>query len=582
MQAMAETDQKRLGDYMASLRRHWIAFLLTFLVVVALSVVYLMYAPKTYESTAAVLVTPTTTNAASAVDKTGTTSAASTTINLDTEAQLVTASTTLDAVAQKLHLSATDEANLINQVSVTVPPSTEILDIAYDASTPGAAQAGAKAFAEAYLAQRATGAQNMLTDGEKALQSQIDPLNAQLQQLVQAAAGLSPTSVDASRNFAQQTAVNSQLTNLQGQLAQLKATQVTPGEIVSQAALPTDPSNPNTLITLAAGVVLGLLAGIGAAAWRSRRDDRVRSGEDMYRQTRVPALAVLPSAVGSDIHSPLSADGRGYARLRNLVTTGLAATPHKVLLVAGVERASGPVAANLAVALARADEQVFLVCGDVFRSTAADLLGKEPAEGLAEVLSGDRAVEDVVRSPEGLPNLKVLAPGGDAARADALLQTRTPRRLIDQLIATGAYIVLEAPPTRESADAQTLAHVASLAVLVVDPGHTGAQDILDACAQLESVHTPVLGAVLARFGRGASSARSTRRTPEPALKVPSETVPTETVPARGSSLTGRKQAAEDAVPSVPAHKDTVSLPLPVSTSSRPALVPPTSRDDAGR
>src|SRR3954454_13669260 len=564
MQAAEDTEQKRLGDYLASLRRHWLAFIFCALVVTALALAYLSFAPRSYQSTAAVLVTAPTSNGSS-VDKTGTSTS---TINLDTEAQLVTPPPTLDGVAKALHLSAADAAATVDNVSVTVPPSTEILDIAYTESTPQAAQKGALAYANSYLAQRGASAQANLTAAEKALQSQIDPLNAQLAQLVQPAKGRTPTSVAASRNFAQQTTINNQLSGLTAQLNELKATTVTPGEIVTQPALPTDPSSPNKLITLAAGLVLALLAGVAGAAFRNRSDDRVRNADDLFRRTRLPVLAVMSSPVTDGaLVSPFSADGRGYARLRNLVTTGLEAAGERVLLVAGVERSSGPVVANLVASLARADEQVYLVCGDVFGTTARTLLDEEPAEGLAEVLAGERTVDEVVRSPADLPNLHVLPPGRDPQRADALLQTRTPRKLIDELLATGAYVVLDAPPTKESPDAQTLAHVARLAVIVVAPGTTKAQDALDAVAQLEAVHTSVLGAVVARYGRAsASSARPKADAKAMTAPRPEPEAPEVVVPPAAPDEPQASPAATTQIPAV--GSQTIEIPALGATSGR--------------
>jgi Mrp family chromosome partitioning ATPase len=210
------------------------------------------------------------------------------------------------------------------------------------------------------------------------------------------------------------------------------------------------------------------------------------------------------------ILQPLSADGRGYARLRNLVTTSLEES-RRVVLVAGVRRGGGPVAANLAASLARAGEDVVLVSADVFGDTAAALVPGAPSAGLAEVLAGEQPVESVLRRLPGLPGLRILGPGLDVDRADALLQTRSPRKLVDRLLESASYVVIEAPPTTDGPSAQTLANVAELAVLVVESGPTRAREVVDACAQLESMGTPVLGAVIARFGRNSDA--DARRAP---------------------------------------------------------------------
>jgi Mrp family chromosome partitioning ATPase len=174
-----------------------------------------------------------------------------------------------------------------------------------------------------------------------------------------------------------------------------------------------------------------------------------------------------------------------------------------VVVVAGVRHGGGPVAANLAVSLARAGEQVFLVCADVFGGTTAALLGSQPRAGLGEVLAGEIDATTASSTVAGIPHLRVLGAGRDPDRADALLQTRSPRKLIEELLATASYVVIEAPATADSPDAQTLANVAELAVIVVELGQTGAGEVLDACAQFESMGTPVLGAVVARYGKDA-------------------------------------------------------------------------------
>jgi Mrp family chromosome partitioning ATPase len=631
MQDAGDVSQKRLGDYFVLLRRQWLAVLICLLLGVGLAIAYMQLAPREYRSTTSVLVTDTTPSSGGAADRTST-------INLDTEAQLVTSTETVAAAAKTLGVTGDAVSDLGGNVGVSVPPNTDILDITYTGGTARDAQRGSLAFAQAYLAQRQQTAQASLDAQQKALQTQIDALNTQLQTVIQSGAGLPANSPQANRVNDQAAALNNQLTSLGNAQNQLKATTVTPGQIVTQPQLPTSPSSPNKLIALTAGVVLGLLAGIGVAALRHRADDLIRTPDDLFRRTRVPVATVLSTRLHAGevaLLPPLSADGRGYARLRNLVTTSLEEAARRVVLVAGVRRGSGPVAANLAASLARAGEEVYLVCGDVFGSTATAVLGDEPAEGLGEVLAGEREVEGVVRRLPAIPGLRIIGPGRDADRADALLQTRSPRRLIDELLDSGAYVVLEAPPTRDSPDAQTLANVAELAVLVVEAGDTSAHDVLDACAQLESVHTAVLGAVIARYGRDSTVERRTgevAEAEEPGPDAPDEGSGTGADDAAGQSPdavdadaeTAEDQDAGERVPSG-ASASGAATPIPqssvpqsggttpgvaatqeipaigsgsahlrgdgqehrpgddvVPTTTRPALVPPTTRGPAPR
>lgn len=487
-----------MSDYLIPLRRHWLAMLLCLLLGLGLSFAYLQLAPRKYTADAFVLVTGIPSDdASSTTTKPGQ-------INLDTEAQLVTSTQTADQVAKALKVSAATAATMQSNVSVTVPPNTEILDITYVDSTPNGAVKGALAFANAYLAQRAATAQAYLAAQDKALQAQIAALNAQLTPLVTAAATLSPTSEERARTDAQINSLDTQLASVTNQDNQVKTTNVQPGQIVTHPTTPTSPSSPKTLIALAAGLVLGLLLGVGVATIRHRADNRIRTPEDLFKKTHVPVATVLatrPTLGTVTLLPAMSGDGRGFARLRNLVTTALEEDGSNVALVAGVRHGGGQVAANLAAALAGAGEEVVLVCADVYASTAEDLLGGSRGPGLAEVVAGQASLETALRRPAGVPGLRVLGPGLDPEVAEASVQTTGARRVVEQLAGRAAYVVVEVPATATSPDAQTLAHVAALSVLVVEQGEATARDVVDACALLDSMHAPVLGGVLVHYRR---------------------------------------------------------------------------------
>ena len=499
MQSGTSASTMRLGDYVGLLRRQWLPVLLCLLLGVGAALAYTEFAPKEYRSQTSVLVTPTSPDAAT--DRSGA-------INLDTEAQLVTSTKT---VADATALLAEDGVTVNDprgRVNVSVPPNTEILDITFVGDTAEQAQLGARAFAQAYLDQREATAQALLEAEDAALQTRYDTVLKQRDESIRYGRTLAADSPDAARNERLVQTLNDQLANIQSAQNRIAAENPTPGRVVTDAPLPQSPSSPDLFIALGAGILLGLVAGLGIAALRHRADDVVRTPEDLYRRTGVPVTSVLSTRLRDGdvtILQPLSADGRGYARLRNLVSTSLDESNRRVVLVAGVRRGGGQVAANLAASLARAGEDVVLVCADVFGDTAAALLPDPSGPGLAEVLAGEKPVDSVVRRLPGIHGLRVLSPGIDVDRADALLQTRSPRKLVDRLLESASYVVIEAPPTTDSPDAQTLANVAELAVLVVESGPTRAREVLDACAQLESMGTPVLGAVFARFGRDSDA-----------------------------------------------------------------------------
>lgn len=478
----------RLGDYLVLARRQWAVLVAAVLVGAALAAGYLVVAPREYTSQTSVLVTATSGSLTGVTPRNGV-------INLDTEARLVTSTETVSDVATALNLSSDGLADLVEQVTVTVPPNTEILTISFAASTAEAAQQGARAFAQAYLDGRQATAEATLDAEIKAVQARIDAVTAQLQQVTEAGAGLPADSPQRSRNDDQAAALRTQLANLGSQQNQLRATIVTPGRVVTQPGRPSSPSSPDPFQTGLAGLLLGLLAGLGVAALRHRGDDCIRTPEDLVRRTGIPAAAVLTAPASGRtavLDRAVGADGRTYGRLRTMVAQSLADAPRPVVLVAAIQDGGPPVAAHVAAALARFGQDVHLVCADAFNDTADGLLGRPRGAGLLELMTGEATLDRVVHRVAGLPSLGIIGPGRDADRTDVLVQTPGPREVVDRLLQTSRYVVVEAPSAGTDRDLSALADLAGVVVLVAEAGRTTGRDVADALACLQVALRPVL------------------------------------------------------------------------------------------
>ncbi len=88
-----------------------------------------------------------------------------------------------------------------------------------------------------------------------------------------------------------------------------------------------------------------------------------------------------------------------------------------------------------------------------------------------------------------------MTPGGTAS-ATGLLQSEGVRGVLGQLASKTRYVIVEAPSTASGADAQSLASVADVALLVVEAGRAHHTQVADAATQLNRVGTRLLGAVV--------------------------------------------------------------------------------------
>jgi hypothetical protein len=111
------------------------------------------------------------------------------------------------------------------------------------------------------------------------------------------------------------------------------------------------------------------------------------------------------------------------------------------------------------------------------------------------VLAGRFSLSSATQRAPRHPNLSVVTTGGTAS-AGGLLQSQSLRDTLALLRERAAYVVIEAPSTATSADAQSLASLADAAILAVELRRTSNEEVLDAADQLRRVGTPLLGAVV--------------------------------------------------------------------------------------
>src|SRR5690242_16494633 len=151
MNPVQRPDSFEAADYVGVLRRRWWIIVVAACLGLVGAFAYVTVAPKSYTATASVNVNPTAADQSNAVAGSRTNGA---TVNLDTQAQVVT-STAVATLAGKTMNSPLTPYKLSQQVSVTVPPNSSILNITCKASTPGDAATCANDFAKAYLQNRA-------------------------------------------------------------------------------------------------------------------------------------------------------------------------------------------------------------------------------------------------------------------------------------------------------------------------------------------------------------------------------------------------------------------------------------------
>ncbi len=481
-----------LSDYAAMLRRRWGWVVFGLLLGLGAGYVVSDQLRPAYVSEASVLVEPMGVLTTSLAN--GRTSGE---INLDTEAQLVksaeVATRAQEAIGSRLPLT-----ELVDQVSVTVPPNSQVLTIAFEAETPQAAQEGAQAFSQAYLDSRSEIAKADVDARSEEVQAQITTASTSLQEVVEQLAGLDADSPELATVESQRSLFTQRIVILNEQLQDLAALDDRPGRIINPAIVPEAPSGPGKALIYGSALMLGLLIGVGLLLMRERTDRRLLSLEDATGDTGLRIIGRVPPTTvwGADA----TVERTAYERLRNVVVS--TAGRHRVLLVTGADHGVpvATVASNLAERLAATGRRVVLV--DAPSAGVATEPSDEP--GLSDVLaSGDWTLAGLV-AWDGSSSAVLQADYvriGPGTRPDLLHHLLASpvasstfndlRRLVD--------LVLVVAPHDDVASSQTIATLADGVIHVAVRRRSRRPDLVASVQRTTQVGAPSVGLVVVDY-----------------------------------------------------------------------------------
>jgi capsular polysaccharide biosynthesis protein len=506
-------DQFEPVDYLGVLRRRWWVWIGVTILCVLGALAYLKLTPKTYSASASVYVTPTAAGQGNNQLANGRTSGAA--VNLDTEAVVVKSGQVAQIAAKTLN-SPLSPGALAAQVTVAVPPNSEVLQISCSAGNPLAAADCAQAFAKAYLQNRDTQAAQSISAQLKALQSKIAGLQKTAAGLNAQIASLPSSAPSRASAQTELDADNSELTQLSNQVAALTAASAanSGGSIITNAVPPaaSSPATPKKKIVLPSGLVIGLVIGLALAFLTDRRDKRIRGAHDVERVLGLPAMLTVPAtSSGEHVPSASPGSGRPIIELAHAVAAELGRGDH-VVLVAGVSPgpAGSMVAADLAAALARTHASTVLVGAHSDSAAPQALLGAADGRGLSDVLAGVASLEEVIQEAAAVPGLTVITPGTHKSFAAAPRALAAADKLVAQLRATAQYVVIDVQATQE-AGTFALAQFADGALIVVEERRTTYDGAIETIRRLRLLGTHVLGAVLSSAHRRQARGWGTRQ-----------------------------------------------------------------------
>ncbi|HUJ35343.1 MAG TPA: AAA family ATPase [Solirubrobacteraceae bacterium] len=456
-------ERSGLRRYYATLRERWWVVALCTVVTLAAAAIYVAVAPRTYTGEAELLVNAAPPENTILFDLPVLHQSGDPTQDVLTGANLVTTPQVANAVIAALHLRTTTN-DLLDKVSATPVGQSNIVAVQAQASSARQAQRIANAFMNEAIAVRSAAM-------HAAVALAIPSLAAQVAALPRA----------------QRNGPGS----LGDELSQLETLRRSPDPTLGVAAaaqLPTAPSTPKTKLSLAAGLLGGLLIGIAAAFAFNALDPRVQREEQLRELFgRVLVLARIPRVgrkqwPGPLVPGQLSVTAiEGYRTLRTTLSTRAGGEPRAYLLTGcGPSEGKTTSAIALSAALAQGGGRVVLIEADLRRPKIASALGLALHFGTEQVLTGEVELADALTtvSIDGA-ELRVVAAHRSGAKLADRLSVSIAREMIESAKELADFVVIDAPPLTAVIDALPLAQLADEVLVVVRLAQTRLAKLAD-------------------------------------------------------------------------------------------------------
>ena len=288
-------------------------------------------------------------------------------------------------------------------------------------------------------------------------------------------------------------------------------------EVLQEPLVPTKPDSAVSVTrqTRRAFVITALAVTLGFL-YLSYRRDTIKSEDDLKEKLDADPLGVLHHdqsyhSLGDffrrnkskHLVTDLNAGFEFVERNKKIAATISAMARKKgakTILVTSVREHEGKstFSANLALTLARQSASVLLIDGDMRRPTLNRIFlkpGEKLEASLGDMLQGKASMTNVIYSNKDL-GIQMLLNDKDYPNSTDIVSSYYMERLIEVASKSFDYIIIDSPPMSIMADAEVLAGLADLSVLVVGYDGVPAPDLNDAIDSLRDCKAEFIGCVL--------------------------------------------------------------------------------------
>ena len=288
-----------------------------------------------------------------------------------------------------------------------------------------------------------------------------------------------------------------------------RARATSPWQVIAPAEFADIPVEPNLQRNLLRALMLGLIAGIGAAILRERTDNVFHTPMETERELQLPVLGLipyLPLEPGVDIStsiSKMSASERFAIKesLRSLFTTFRLLRADRDIRLVGVTSSTQGEGKSTAVTifartLADLGLKVLVVDADMRLPMQTRYLGLAQGEGFSSLLTS--STHDLLSLIQPIQdNLDILPAGPRPPDPAKILNSSRAQEVINQIRDVTNYdiVLFDAPPCLMLADPILLGEKLDGILFLVGLGKVNRELAPQACRRIKATGVDVLGLI---------------------------------------------------------------------------------------
>lgn len=251
-------------------------------------------------------------------------------------------------------------------------------------------------------------------------------------------------------------------------------------QIADESQAGTTPSNPYSLPKSAGmGAVAGLAVCFVIATIYVLSSKTVRKESDMKKVTVKSCITVIPDVklkkrINSQKEQLLITNRRvdwGFRQsilgAQSRIERQMEKENKRVLLVSSTlpEEGKSLLALNLALAFEQREKNVLVIDGDLRNPSIGKLLGLEEGhKGLSDYFKKGSSLEEIIQTKN---NIDVICGGSIRNKASSILKKKEMDQLMEILINSYDYIIIDTPPSALFTDAAMLSEYADAVVYAV-------------------------------------------------------------------------------------------------------------------